>query len=107
MMTQGRYKGYLKTLHFIDSLSKLMFIILLIGLIIGAIIEKDIILATIAGSIFLLKFTTQCIVINKTANILQERKFYLSILLFELIRPLISLYVAIVKTFSKNKNTWK
>lgn len=106
MMTQSRYKGYLKALLFIDCLSKLMFIILLIGLIIGAIIGKDVILATIAGGVFLLNFTTQCVVINKTASILQESKFYLSILFFELIRPLISLYVAIVKTFSKNKNTW-
>lgn len=106
LMTQSRYKGYLKALLYTDSFSKLMFFIFLIALTIGAIIEKDIIMAAIAGGLFLLKFTTQCIIINKTAKILQESKFYISILLFDLIRPVISLYVAIVKTFSNNKNTW-
>ena len=106
LLTQSRYKSNLKALLYTDNVSKISYKILLISLIICSIMQKDPLLAALIGIIFLLKFGIQALVLNQSAKILQEKRFYFSIIFFELIRPLISLYVVIIKTFSKNTNSW-
>lgn len=60
----------------------------------------------IAALIFLIRYTIQLLTINQTATILGERKFYLSILLFDIFLPLISLYILLFGKKKKNIR-WK
>ncbi|MBP1640904.1 MAG: glycosyl transferase family 2 [Bacteroidetes bacterium] len=56
------------------------------------------IFGAIAGVLLLVRYVVQMIVVNKIAKQLNERRFYLSLLLFDIVLPLISLYI---KLFSK------
>ncbi|MDR1592673.1 MAG: glycosyltransferase [Prevotellaceae bacterium] len=60
----------------------------------------------LAGSgiaLFLLRYLTQVIVINVTAKHLQERKFYLSLPLWDILLPLLTVYMSFTGS-SKKKN---
>ncbi|MDP4203543.1 MAG: glycosyltransferase [Bacteroidota bacterium] len=52
----------------------------------------------VAGIVFLMRYSVQLIVVNKVAKQFNERKFYFSLLMFDVVLPLISLYI---KIFSK------
>ncbi len=56
------------------------------------------IFAAVAGLLFLARYVVQMVVTNKVAKQFGERRFYLSLLLFDILLPLISLYI---KLFSK------
>ena len=51
--------------------------------------------------VFLLRYLTQLIVINQTAGKLGERKFYLTILLFDIVMPINSLFIRILSRQGK------
>jgi len=61
-----------------------------------------------ALSLFFVRFITQIIIINLTAKNLGTRKFFFTIILWEILLPLISLYLSITnKIFYKTKrNLW-
>lgn len=62
----------------------------------------------IALSLFLLRYLTQALVINITAKHFRERRFYLSILLFDILLPLISLKAMMENKFRRTaKYKWK
>ena len=52
----------------------------------------------LAGLVFLIRYTFQLVIINKIAKQLDERRFYTSLLLFDILLPVLSLYI---KIFSK------
>ncbi len=52
----------------------------------------------VAGLLFLARYAVQMIVVNKIAKQFDERKFYFSLLMFDIMLPMISLYI---KIFSK------
>jgi glycosyltransferase involved in cell wall biosynthesis len=52
----------------------------------------------LAGLIFITRYTFQLVIINKIAKQLDERRFYTSLLLFDILLPILSLYI---KIFSK------
>jgi Glycosyltransferases, probably involved in cell wall biogenesis len=52
----------------------------------------------VAGLFFLIRYAVQLVVVNKVAKQFNERKFYFSLLMFDIMLPLISLYI---KIFSK------
>ncbi|MBP5136592.1 MAG: glycosyltransferase [Paludibacteraceae bacterium] len=65
-------------------------------------------LKIIAGGVWLIRLITQMIIINRTANILAERHFYLSIIFFDILLPLISLKGLISNKFHKKRiYKWK
>ena len=61
-----------------------------------------------AGSLFLLRYITQLIIINLTAKQLESRKFFISIIFWEILLPLISLYLTTIDKifYRKNRNYW-
>jgi len=61
-------------------------------------------LAGFAGSIYLLRVLVQQLVINRTAKKMNEQRFYFSALLFDVILPIINLYVFI---FCRRKSRMK
>ncbi|MDR0873077.1 MAG: glycosyltransferase [Prevotellaceae bacterium] len=50
-------------------------------------------LAIFAGGIYILRALTQLLVINRTARRMNERRFYLTALLFDILLPLVTLWV--------------
>lgn len=70
--------------------------------------NNPIVLAIAAGS-FLLRFLIQFIIINLTARVYNDKKFGLSIILFDILLPLITLYILTIdKMFRhKAKFIWK
>lgn len=56
------------------------------------------IFGVVAGIVFLMRYAVQLVVVNKVAKQFNERKFYFSLLMFDVVLPLISLYI---KIFSK------
>jgi glycosyltransferase involved in cell wall biosynthesis len=107
LLTQSQYKKNLKALMKVGYSSKILFDITYIAIVIGSIILKDYLLLAIIFGTFILHFIVRCLVINLTAKIVHERKFYLSILLFDMIMPWISLYVVVINFFSRNANRWR
>lgn len=62
----------------------------------------------VAGFIFLLRYTMQAIIINKSAKQLGEQRFFLSILLLDILLPLITLYILVFgRTKRKKGMKWK
>ena len=61
-----------------------------------------------AGLVFLLRFIVQGCVINRTAKHFKERRFCLSILFFDIVLPLITLYAMFgAKLRRKRRYQWK
>ena len=61
-------------------------------------------LAVIAGIFFGIRFYIQLSVINKTASKLKEQKFYMSVLYFDLILPVINVYYKLFRKFGGKKD---
>lgn len=63
---------------------------------------------SIVGGLFLLRYIVQALIINLSASILGERKFFLSILVFDILLPLISLRALTVNKLRHTpKYKWK
>ena len=59
----------------------------------------------VIGSLFLARYILQLVVVNKTASQLRERSFYATILLFDVILPVVTLFLMI---FGRKKSfSWK
>jgi cellulose synthase/poly-beta-1,6-N-acetylglucosamine synthase-like glycosyltransferase len=60
-----------------------------------------------AGSLFLLRFITQALVINLTAKQMNERTFYFGIILYDILLPLISLNIMLFGNHKKRATKWE
>ena len=104
LSTAAYYKNESKYLIGVEVLSRGLFYVSLIALSIYA--PLLIVLAT--ALLFLLRYGMQCIIINVSAKKLNERRFYLSILFFDMLLPLISLLILTTNKLSKkSKYQWK
>jgi biotin transporter BioY len=57
---------------------------------------------------FLLRYITQAIIINVSARHFKERRFYLSIVMFDIVLPLISLFAMTENSIrKKHAYQWK
>jgi hypothetical protein len=91
-----------------EIFSRTLFYVLFITLAAYLIYIQDYIAAGITGGIFLLRYIIQLIVINCTAGILREKKFAFSILFFDIILPLISLYIfTLGRIGAKKQSMWR
>ena len=65
-------------------------------------------LKIIAGGVWLVRLITQMIIMNRTATVLAERHFYLSIIFFDILLPLIYLKGLLSNKFHKKRiYKWK
>jgi len=104
LSTSAYYKSGSKQIIGIEVLSRGFFYISLLGLILFAP------LSIICGAltIFLGRYITQALIINLSAKHFRERRFYLSILIFDIMLPLVSLYIlSDNKMKRKTKYKWK
>lgn len=106
LSTGSCYKTSSKTLLGGELLSRGLFYLSFVALIVLTLAQP--LLLILAAVIFLLRYTTQAIVINLSAKHFRERKFYLSLLLFDFLLPIISLFILIEnKLRRKTKYRWK
>ena len=71
-------------------------------------LTKNLVFIIFALSIFSIRFITQAIIINRTAKQLGTRKFFLTIVFWEILLPLISLYLSTIDKlfYDKKRNVW-
>jgi len=101
LTTAPMYNSKSKLMVGIEPVSRGLFYLSFIALIL---FFNPLVLVTI-GSLFLARYILQLIVVNKTASQLKERSFYSTILIFDIILPLITLFLMI---FGQKKSfSWK
>lgn len=101
LTTAPLYNKRSKLMVSIEPLSRGLFYLTLIALLFFA---NPTVWITV-GSLFLLRYILQLIIINKTASQLKERSFYSTILIFDIILPVITLFLVL---FGRKKSfSWK
>lgn len=100
MATARYYKGAQRYLLGFETCSRLLFYVACIAGIVFGIIHSHWLVAGIAFFIWLLRYTVQAIVINKTATDQEEnRHYYFSLLLFDLLQPLQTLQLKLYRLY--------
>ena len=100
MATARYYKGVQRYLLGFETCSRLLFYMACIAGIVFGIIHSHWLVAGIAFFIWLLRYTVQAIVINKTATDQEEnRHYYFSLLLFDLLQPLQTLQFKLYRLY--------
>ncbi|MFV0391398.1 MAG: glycosyltransferase [Paludibacteraceae bacterium] len=102
----NKYSIGSKTRLTIEPVSRGLFYLSVIALILTGLLEFNWILAGFGFLIFVLRYILQIQTINKSAHLLGEKKFYLIIPLFDTILPLISLFILIFGKKNR-KIKWK
>lgn len=67
------------------------------------VVSLNLYLVLFAASLFVVRYATQLIIINKTAKQLKSRKHFFSVLLFDMLLPVISLVLMLSYKMSKKK----
>ena len=104
LSTSPFYKSKTQALIGIEVASRGLFYLAIVLTIILA----PAMLKIIAGGIWLVRLITQMIIMNRTATVLAERHFYLSIIFFDILLPLIYLKGLLSNKFHKKRiYKWK
>ena len=103
MYTGLRYNLRTKALIRTELASRFLSYILPTVLFFGFMFHSQFILASITAGLFLLRYAIQAFVINSTCLCFREKKRFLSIPLFDLLLPSITLYLYSVRSFTKPK----
>ena len=106
LSVSNRYNNDSKIRLVAEPLSRGIFYLTAIALGVFSVMSMNWIALGVATLLFVIRYILQLYVINKSAKILGERKFYLTIPYFDIILPVISLLILIFG--KKNKNIkWK
>lgn len=106
LSVSNKYNNASKTRLTIEPVSRGLFYLTSIALIVFGVLNFNWITAGFGALFLILRYVLQLFTINKSAKILGEKKFYLTIPLFDILLPLISLFILIFG--KKNKNIrWK
>ena len=104
LSTSPFYKSKTQALIGIEVASRGLFYLAIVLTIILA----PAMLKIIAGGVWLVRLITQMIIMNRTATVLAERHFYLSIIFFDILLPLIYLKGLLSNKFHKKRiYKWK
>lgn len=88
LATSHFYHGAQRYLLGFETTSRLLFIATVIGTIAIGIINRQWVVLGLAILAYILRFVMQIIIINKTATDLEERKYYLTLPIFDIVLPL-------------------
>lgn len=104
LSTASHYKNQSKKLIGIEVLSRGLFYSSFVALL--CTLQPTLLI--IAGSLLLTRYILQLVIINLSAKHFNERPFYFSILLFDILLPLISLFILSFNRITrKTKYKWK
>ena len=100
--TAQYYRGGQRYISGFETTTRLFFHLSWLSIAVVGVINKHWLVAGLAVLLFLLRFTLQLVVINKTAKDLSEnRRYYFSLILFDFIQPIQSLQWKLYCTFRK------
>ncbi len=106
LSVSDKYNSKSKFTLSVEPISRAFFYASFIALIVFGVLSLNWILLGGIAFLFLVRYALQVYVINKSANILGERKFYLTIPFFDIVLPLISAFILIFGR-KNNKIKWK
>lgn len=102
--TSSYYKPMAKFRTGMEIFSRYAFYALFIALLVLGLINWNVPLLITDGVLFLLRYIVQLIVINRTAKTLNDKRFYFSILVFDLILPCYVMFLRFDKMFHRRKS---
>ena len=106
--TSAYYKAGTQFRTGTEILSRFLFYGLFAVLLVMGLIKGNIPLIVFAGGLFIIRYTIQFIILNRSAKCLNERRHYFFIALFDTILPFISFWFKIEKLFQRGDTyTWK
>ena len=106
LSVSDKYNNSSKTRLIIEPVSRALFYGAAIAMIVLGILNLNWITVGFAGLFLILRYVLQLITINNTAKILGEKHFYLTVPIFDILLPLLSLFILIFG--KKNRNIrWK
>ena len=104
LSTSSHYKHQSKRLIGVEVLSRALFY----ASFLGVLLVSDLTISLTAIGVFLIRFISQLFIINLSAKHLNERRFVLCILLFDILLPIITLLIMLFnKLTRKSKYKWK
>lgn len=102
--TSAYYKPLAKFRNGLELCSRYAFYGLFIALLIVGLANWNLPLLIVDGVLFLFRFIIQLVVINRTAKTLGDKRFYLSVLVYDLILPFYVLLLRFDKMFYRRKS---
>jgi hypothetical protein len=89
--TSRHYKGFRRYLMGFETCSRLLFLVAVVLCVVYGILMKDWVTIALAGTMWLVRYLVQLWVFRKTCIALGERRFYLTLPLWDWMQPLWSL----------------
>ncbi len=102
--TSSYYKPMAKFRTSLEIFSRYAFYALFITLLVFGLINWNLPMLIVDGVLFLLRFIVQMVVINRVSKTLNDKRFYLSILLFDLFLPCYVLLLRFDRMFYRRKS---
>jgi glycosyltransferase involved in cell wall biosynthesis len=102
--TSTYYKPMAKFRTGMELFSRYAFYTLFITLLVFGLLNWNLPLLIVDGVLFLLRYIVQLVVINYTAKTLNDKRFYLSILIFDLFLPCYVMLLRFDKMFHRRKS---
>jgi glycosyltransferase involved in cell wall biosynthesis len=104
LSTASYYKNESKNLIGTEVMSRGLFY----ASFIGVLLYTDLTILLTAIAVFLVRYITQLLIINLSSKHFKERRFYLTIIVLDILLPLLSLFIFIRSIFSRrSKYQWK
>jgi len=102
------YKSGTKFRIRLEEISRVLFYGLFLALLIIGVVKVNFVPVVFAAVAFIIRYGIQLFVINKSARMLKETRYYFLVPFFDLLLLFISFWLKIEKHFKKeNKYTWK
>ena len=102
--TSAYYKPMARFRTGLEIFSRYAFYALFITILVLSLVNWNLPLLIVDGVLFLLRLLVQMIVVNRTAKVLNDKRFYLSILIFDLFMPCYVLLLRFDKMFYRRKS---
>ena len=102
--TSSYYKPMPKFRTGIELFSRYAFYALFILLLVFSLVNWNLPLLIVDGVLFLLRFIVQMVVINRSSKVLNDKRFYISILFFDIFLPCYVMLLRFDKMFHRRKS---
>ncbi|MDR0962599.1 MAG: glycosyltransferase [Mediterranea sp.] len=90
--TARLYKGWQRSFLGLETITRLLFYVAWIAVVVLAVLSRQWIVAGLAVSLFVVRYAVQLAVINLTAKTLgDERRYYFTLPLFDIVQPILAL----------------
>lgn len=102
--TSAYYKPMARLRNGLELFSRYMFYALFVTVLVFGLVNSNGPLLIVDGVLFLFRLITQLVVVNRTSKALNDKRFYFSVLFFDLILPFYVLLLRFDKMFYRRKS---